>query len=113
MSKVQTICPKCGVYNDITDEKCWKCSRLITDEEKQQATQAVSDDHDSKPTPKKTNHQELPAHTTVINNEVVITDIQMPFWSMIVFIFKWTLATIPTVALIWLIVWLATPKTIV
>lgn len=28
-------------------------------------------------------------------NEVVITDIKMPFWSMVVFMVKWTIAAIP------------------
>lgn len=28
-------------------------------------------------------------------NEVVITDIKMPFWSMVGFMVKWAIATIP------------------
>lgn len=28
-------------------------------------------------------------------NEVVITDIKMPFWSMVVFMIKWAIAAIP------------------
>ncbi len=28
-------------------------------------------------------------------NEVVITDIKMPFWSMVVFMVKWAIAAIP------------------
>lgn len=27
--------------------------------------------------------------------EVVVTDVQMPFWSMVVFMIKWALASIP------------------
>ena len=33
----QVTCPKCGVYNEIDREKCWKCDRLITEAEKQAA----------------------------------------------------------------------------
>jgi hypothetical protein len=37
--------------------------------------------------------------TTVVtassNNRVVVTDIEMPFWSMVIFMTKWALATIP------------------
>lgn len=31
----QITCPKCGVYNDVQDFKCWKCNRPITPEEKE------------------------------------------------------------------------------
>jgi hypothetical protein len=37
---------------------------------------------------------------------VTITDVQMPFLSMVVFIFKWTLASIPAVLLIMAIAFL-------
>lgn len=29
------------------------------------------------------------------NKEVVVTDIKMPFWSMVVFMIKWAIASIP------------------
>lgn len=28
-------------------------------------------------------------------NEVIITDIKMPFWSMVIFMVKWAIAAIP------------------
>ncbi|WP_456448832.1 YbjQ family protein [Thiolapillus sp.] len=34
---IQVTCPKCGVYNGIDDEDCWKCGRAIEEEEKQAA----------------------------------------------------------------------------
>ena len=34
---IQVTCPKCGVYNEIDKEKCWKCGRIITEEEKKTA----------------------------------------------------------------------------
>ena len=34
---------------------------------------------------------------------VVVTDIDMPFGSMVVFIIKWTLASIPAIIILWLI----------
>jgi hypothetical protein len=37
-------------------------------------------------------------------NEVVVTDIAMPFWSMVAFILKWTLASIPALIILMLIV---------
>lgn len=33
----QLVCPKCGVFNDVEDSKCWKCKRPITEEDKQSA----------------------------------------------------------------------------
>ncbi len=29
--------------------------------------------------------------------EVVVTDIRMPFWSMVIFMIKWSIASIPAV----------------
>jgi uncharacterized membrane protein YvbJ len=37
------------------------------------------------------------------NNEVIITNIKMPFWSMVVFIIKWTMASIPAIIIMALI----------
>jgi len=37
-------------------------------------------------------------------NRVVITDVNMPFGSMVVFIIKWTLASIPAMIIL-MIVW--------
>ena len=39
--------------------------------------------------------------------EVVVTDVKMPFWSMVVLMIKWSLAAIPAIiilAIIWAIV---------
>ena len=36
-------------------------------------------------------------------NEVVITDIKMPFWSMVGFMVKWALAAIPAIIILWLL----------
>ncbi|MCL1919767.1 MAG: hypothetical protein FWG50_01615 [Kiritimatiellaeota bacterium] len=35
--------------------------------------------------------------------EVVITDIKIPFWSMVVLIIKWTIAAIPAAIILFLI----------
>ena len=34
---MQLTCPKCGVFNKIDDNKCWKCSEPINDAERQSA----------------------------------------------------------------------------
>ena len=33
-------------------------------------------------------------------NEIIIKDIQMPFWSMVVFMIKWAFAAIPAVIIV-------------
>ena len=38
---------------------------------------------------------------------VVVTDIHMPFWSMVVFMVKWALASIPAILILTLIAALA------
>ncbi len=35
--------------------------------------------------------------------EVVVTDIKIPFWSMVVLLVKWTIAAIPAVAILFFI----------
>jgi uncharacterized protein YbjQ (UPF0145 family) len=34
------ICPKCEVFNKVKDESCWKCKRIITEEEKSLASRS-------------------------------------------------------------------------
>ncbi len=36
-------------------------------------------------------------------HEVTVTDIKMPFWSMVAFMIKWTIATIPAMILLFFI----------
>jgi hypothetical protein len=38
-------------------------------------------------------------------NEVVIRDIQMPFWSMVTFMVKWAFAAIPAMIIFAIFVW--------
>ncbi len=38
-----------------------------------------------------------------VNREFVITDVRMPFWRMVVVIFKVSLAAIPAAILVWLV----------
>ena len=37
-------------------------------------------------------------------NEVIIKDIQMPFWSMVTFMVKWSFAAIPAIIIIAIII---------
>lgn len=37
------------------------------------------------------------------NNEVIVTDIKMPFWSMVVFMIKWAIASIPAIFILMII----------
>lgn len=41
------------------------------------------------------------------SKEVIVTDVSMPFWSMVVFMIKWSFASIPALvimAMVWAIV---------
>lgn len=44
----QLACPKCGVFNDVGDAKCWKCKRPITEEEKQTAVAQAAKEQEEK-----------------------------------------------------------------
>ena len=105
MKQAQTICPDCGSYNEMGDNKCWKCKRPITDDEKQQAQanfESTLSDEDKQSLQAK-QAEETPKYTLSpnenieykISREVVVTDIKMPFGSMVVFILKWAFASIP------------------
>lgn len=37
------------------------------------------------------------------NNQVVVVDIRMPFWSMVVFMVKWSIAAIPSIIILFFI----------
>lgn len=37
------------------------------------------------------------------NQHVVVTDIKIPFWSMVVLMVKWTLAAIPAIVILFII----------
>ncbi|ADH86340.1 conserved hypothetical protein [Desulfurivibrio alkaliphilus AHT 2] len=37
------------------------------------------------------------------SNQVVVVDISMPFWSMVVFMVKWSVAAIPAMIIIFLL----------
>lgn len=42
-----------------------------------------------------------------VSKEVIVTDVSMPFWSMVVFMIKWSLASIPALmimAFVWAMV---------
>lgn len=35
-----------------------------------------------------------------MENEVIVVDIKMPFWSMVVFMVKWSIAAIPAIIIL-------------
>lgn len=39
---------------------------------------------------------------TQTNQEMVVVDIRMPFWSMVTFMIKWAIAAIPAVIILFL-----------
>jgi hypothetical protein len=42
----------------------------------------------------------MPTNTAKLGQEVRVTDIQMPFWSMVVFMIKWAIASIPALLIL-------------
>ena len=49
------------------------------------------------------NKNEVSAETSSDNNEVIITDIKMKFSSMVMFMVKWVIASIPAFIILFLI----------
>jgi hypothetical protein len=47
------------------------------------------------------------AYTPMEHHEVVVTNIQMPFWSMVWFMVKWSIASIPAFIILVIIFWLS------
>lgn len=48
-----------------------------------------------------------PSYESSESNEVVVTDIKMPFWSMVWFMVKWSIASIPAFIILIIILWLS------
>ena len=71
----------------VTTQKCPKCYASIQNPELRAAAASVIDVSFSQ--------QQLPSNKPFIHNGVVVTDVQMPFESMVIFMVKWVLASIP------------------
>ena len=53
------------------------------------------------PVPAPAYHTPQPVYGSMpIRHEVIVTDVKMPFGSMVVFIIKWTLASIPALLIL-------------
>ncbi len=61
-----------------------------------QATESGSQSSEATPT--------TVSHGGGTTQDVVITNIQMPFWSMVVFMVKWAIAAIPAIIILFIIV---------
>jgi hypothetical protein len=59
----------------------------------------------SQATNKKT-EQNLNIETNGLSNEIVIKDINMPFWSMVGFMVKWSIASVPALLILSLIIFI-------
>lgn len=44
MTIPQTVCPECGVFNEINETECWNCKRSISDQEIQEARDGFLND---------------------------------------------------------------------
>jgi hypothetical protein len=80
-------CPACSVLNPTHVTKCVKCERPLFDVDRPAVPAGREWLAESKP--------ELPAAT-----RVSVTDVQMPFASMVTFMVKWALAAIPAMLIL-------------
>ncbi len=87
----RTRCSNCGTYNRSTLKECWKCGDSF------EGTMDVDNFSftEIEVTTKETDVSDI--------NYVVIKDINMTFESMIIFMLKWALASIPAIIILWLL----------
>ncbi len=91
-------CPECG-YLNLEDDRTCKCGLDLIDAFNEMPVEERQKLYIKVP------HQEQ-ANKGV--QEVVIKNFKMPFWSMVGFMVKWSLASIPAIIILTVIVWLVT-----
>ncbi len=77
------MCKSCGIVfntNDMKDGFCVTCIENGGKQKELEITQNINNEKKSK--------------------EVVVTDIKMPFLSMVIFMIKWALASIPAIIIL-------------
>lgn len=77
------MCKSCGIVfnaNDMKDGLCVTCIENGGKQKELEITQNINNEKKSK--------------------EVAVTDIKMPFISMVIFMIKWTLASIPAIIIL-------------
>lgn len=74
-------CKKCGEEIEDQFDSCWKCEQPV------EARPLASPVKKQQPTVSQ-------------NMEVTVTDIKMPFWSMVIFLVKLSIAAIPAAIII-------------
>jgi hypothetical protein len=88
-------CPNCGEPSYVPSQ-----SAVIADEPEPLAVAT------SPPLPPESSVQIPPPNSVTIRTEVVITDIRMPFWSMVALMIKWAIASIPAAIVLMIIFFL-------
>jgi len=91
-------CTTCGKPAGIMFSLCPECGARLQEEQKALADHsfAVARGGGTRPEPQAAAGEPVGARSIRPSpSQVVVTDIDMPFWSMVVFMVKWALASIP------------------
>ncbi len=86
-------CPNCGLTNLPEVMRC-DCGYSFAENKPEEPKHEYRNPH----------YQQPPIAPTVPHERIVISDIDMPFGSMVKFMIKWSLASIPALIIISLIV---------
>lgn len=98
------ICPKCGAKNLNSNKSCDKCGTIIEGISSQENKTAISNSSViEKQLSSLADSISQIERNTRCNASISISDINMPFGSMVAFMIKWSIATIPA-AIILLII---------
>ena len=84
-----TLCVDCGQRNEEGAFRCSNCNALLT----------VTD----KPSTGESSTFDLTDMTGRSTVRVEVVDVAMPFWSMVVFMVKWAIASIPALIILFII----------
>ena len=80
-------------------DSCWKCAHDRWGVKRHNLQTEIAAEHPTGLRLPNAGALSIPSHA----KPVVIVDIQMPFWSMVAFMVKWSLAAIPALLILMLI----------
>jgi len=98
-------CKKCAEKIEDEFDACWSCGtdrdgKLIDNDVVQQIKNTKVEQQQEQ---LKENENQL-SNRTIKLNDVVIVDVQIPFWSMVVLMVKSAFAAIPALFIVWIVI---------
>ena len=100
-SKPDYECPNCGAIYSKVESQIQERGAVNKINKKPPEVRKIKMEKKAEPVKENKSEQIQPIiKEKILSQDVVIKDIQMPFWSMVVFMVKWAVATIPALIIL-------------